>query len=489
MAQLQNRTLYFGDNLEILRDKFPGDEGYFDLIYLDPPFNSNRNYNVIFKEGLVDSSAQIHAFEDSWHWTDEAREQFEYLVTKTNQSVSDLMQAFEKILGHNDVLAYLTMMTVRLIELHRVLKPTGSLYLHCDPTASHYLKLVLDTIFGKKNFRNEIIWFYKTGGASKQWFAKKHDIILFYTKTDKYTFNIQKEKSYMMHEYGFKKSEFFKDERGQYTFTLMKDVWEIPAVGSADKQRLGYPTQKPEALLERIIKTSSKEGDWVLDPFCGCGTTVSVAERLNRNWVGIDISTLAINLIQNRLVNQFLSRGLKKQIVIDGFPQDLKGAKALAEKDPFSFEYWALHLINALPARNKSKENMRGYDKGIDGVITFVKDHKGSQPVYGKVIVQIKGGHTARDDIAILKGDIDREKAEGGVFITLESPTRLMKEEAVSAGSVTTPYFGRFPKVQILTIQDLLDGKKPTLPIAMVKTHFKEAKEIQELPDQGALTF
>src|SRR6266566_215711 len=316
---MNNRSLYFGDNLEVLREKFPGNDGYFDLIYLDPPFNSNRNYNVLFKEGLVDSEAQTHAFEDSWHWTHEAQAEFDHLVTNTNEAISNLMLALEKVVGHNDVLAYLTMMTVRLFELHRVLKSTGSIYLHCDPTASHYLKILMDTVFGVSNFRNEIIWFYKTGGASKRHFSRKHDVILFYTKTDDYVFNAQKEKSYMMHEYGFKKSDFQKDEQGQYTWVYMKDVWEIPSIGSADSQRLGYPTQKPLALLERIIGASSNAGDVVLDPFCGCGTTIDAAQRLERRWIGIDITSIATNLIKTRLLDTY-GEGITKTYKVRGEP-------------------------------------------------------------------------------------------------------------------------------------------------------------------------
>jgi len=475
---MKNRTLYFGDNLEILRKKIP--DKTFDLIYLDPPFNSNRNYNVLFKEGLQDSPAQVQAFEDSWHWNEDSKHTFDHLVTKSTGDISNLMQALEKMIGHNDMLAYLTMMTVRLIELHRVLKNTGSIYLHCDPTASHYLKVVMDAIFGKKNFRNEIIWFYKTGGASKDHFSKKHDTIFFYTKTEDYFFCPQKEKSYMMHEYGFKKSEFFKDEKGQYTFVLMKDVWEIPSVGSADKQRLGFPTQKPEALLERIIKASSKEGDLILDPFCGCGTTVSVAERLKRNWVGIDITTLAINLIKRRLRDQF---GLGvKQIITDGLPTDLAAAKEMFTKDAFQFEYWALDLINAMPGPSKSKENMRGADKGIDGIVTFYKGATNGKTEYGKAIVQVKGGATHRNDIATLKGDVEREKADCGIFITLEAPTKPMIQEAVDAGSFSVMFSDKFefPKIQTLTVEELLKGKQPNLPYGLVKNYHKEAKAVEE---------
>lgn len=479
---LKNRILFFGDNLEILREKIPDES--FDLIYLDPPFSSNRDYNILFQEGLQESEAQIQAFEDTWHWSRDAEKIFEELIgvrkskTRTNENIADLMQALEKIIKKNDVMAYLTMMTIRFIELHRVLKNTGSLYLHCDPTASHYLKIILDVVFGKKNFRNEIIWFYKTGGASKKWFAKKHDTIFFYTKSDNYAFNLQKEKSYMMHTYGFKKSEFFKDEKGQYTWVFMKDVWEIPAVGSADKERLGYPTQKPEALLERIIKASTNEGNWVLDPFCGCGTTIAVAEEFNRRWVGIDITMLAVNLIRRRLANKFAGKYLP--ISVDGIPRDLASAKALWKKNPFEFEYWILDLVEAVPAQSKSKEKMRGPDKGIDGVMNFLVDVDNGSYKYGKALVQVKGGGVERKDIATLKGDVEREGAQCGVFITLEEPTQPMREEAVKAGLFKVPFTVKeFPKIQIITVKELLfSRKRPDLPFPP-KPYHKEAQKVE----------
>lgn len=485
---MKNRTLYFGDNLEILREKIPDES--FDLIYLDPPFNSNRSYNVLFKEGMQDSQAQVKAFEDSWHWSRESIRTFDYLATKTNEDISNLMQALEKMIGHNDMMAYLTMMTIRLIELHRVLKKTGSIYLHCDPTASHYLKIVLDVVFGKKNFRNEIVWCYSGPSGVKFDFSRKHDIILRYTKSDQFIFNQPRvpHKSgvhdtrgtalaYTGKELDIKELE----KRGKAAEDWWADIYPVDRVRS---ERLGYPTQKPESLLERIIKASSKQGDWVLDPFCGCGTTVAVAEKLKRNWVGIDITVLAINLIKHRLRKQF-SLGIK-QIYVDGLPTDLTGAKELFKKDPFEFEYWALDLINAMPAQSKSKDNMRGADKGVDGIITFYKDKVNDKLEYGKIIVQIKGGNVQRNQIATLKGDVEREKADAGVFITMEKPTKPMIKEAIDAGSFTTPLTNKFefPKIQILTIEELLQGKKLELPKAMDKPYYKEAKP-SEIEDDG----
>lgn len=558
---MKNRTLYFGDNLEILREKIPGES--FDLIYLDPPFNSNRNYNVIFKEGLQDSPAQIGAFEDSWHWTEDSQKVFEELVgtkkskTKINEQISNLMLALEKLIGHNDMLAYLTMMTIRLIELKRVLKDTGSIYVHCDSTASHYLKLVMDAIFDKKNFRNEIVWKRTHAHNDPKRFGRNTDKILFYTKSDDFTFNTvysQYDQKYI--------DDFFRyeDKRGRYRLVVLTGMgvsggesdaewheykpsqsgrhWSVPkritnrlvgeekakkmsiterldlllahdyiviskngipnfkqylnemegapaqelwddilAIGAQAKERLGYPTQKPEALLERIINASSKSGDLVLDPFCGCGTTVAVAERLKRNWVGIDITMLAINLIRHRLGKQFINRSL--QIHLDGIPKDIAAAKSLFKKDPFEFEYWALDLVNAVPAQSKTKENMRGADKGIDGVINFVKDIDNGRQVYGKLLVQVKGGKVQRSDIATLKGDVEREKADGGLFIILEKPTQPMKEEAVQAGTYGVKFSpAEFQRIQIVTIDDLLMNKQPKMPL-MSLPYYREAKSVK----------
>src|SRR3990167_3699111 len=372
--RVENRTLFFGDNLEILRDKF-SDE-CIDLIYLDPPFNSNKEYNILFKERLIKNNAQLRAFDDSWHWTEEAERTFEELIgartskTKIDTEISDLMQGFEKILSRNDMMAYLVMMAIRLIELHRVLRKTGSIYLHCDPTASHYLKLILDVIFDKKNFRNEIIWCYRGAGYPKKDFGKRHDIIFRYSKTDNYTFNLDD----VREEYAEATKERFKhyigNVRNGKDFGLQKlhplgkqpdDWWQIQPIAPSANERLGYPTQKPEKLLDKIIKASSNKGDMVLDPFCGCGTTISVAEQLDRQWIGIDITTLAINLIKYRLKKQFPKKNIK--INLDGIPKDIAGAKELALKNRFEFQYWALSLVNAVPSKKKTA------DEGIDGHI------------------------------------------------------------------------------------------------------------------------
>ncbi len=496
---LRNRTLFFGDNLHVLREKFGAsglqEEGFFDLIYLDPPFNSDKSYNVLFKEGIEDSPAQLHAFEDTWHWTPETQELFDDIVQspKYPQKVSELMQGLEKLIGHNDMMAYLIMMTVRLIELHHVLKSTGSLFLHCDPTASHYLKIVLDTIFGWNNFVNEIIWCYETGGRATNFFPQKHDVIFWYSKTKKYFFNydevsIPRDFS-TMHEtvqYDEKGKAFQRNIKNgkEYRYYLDKGVlpndwWtDIQALNPAAKERLGYPTQKPIALLERIIKAVTKEGDWVLDPFGGCGTTAVAAEKLKRNWMIIDVTTLAINLVRRRIEEMYPE--VKSEMIVDGYPADETGAKELFKNNPFDFEYWCCDLINARPAGDKTKAKMKGADRGIDGIITFPDKAKAVTGVeYRKLLVQVKGGHVGAAQVRDLVGTVQREKAAGGIFISLDDSTKAMQKDAVEAGKYIYNMTGqKYPVIQLLTVKELLQGKKPEHPSAI--GYVKKAEKIKE---------
>lgn len=468
---MNNRTLFFGDNLKIVEEKIPDDT--FDLIYLDPPFNSNRNYNVLFKEGQIDASAQIHAFEDTWEWTPTTVKLLEELKQNDNPQIVILISSLYEFIHDTPMMAYLVNMTARLIPLHRVLKETGSIYLHCDPTASHYLKILLDVIFGTKNYRNEIIWSYKTGGTSKSTFAKKHDVIFFYTKSDKYKFNTQYYRSYQQKKYNYsdKYPEYFDSEKQMwYHNAICRDVWDdIYVIGTENKERMGYPTQKPEALLERILKSSSNEGDIVLDPFCGCGTTVAVAERLKRNWVGIDISMLAIKVIEKRMNDHY--NGIK--ITIDGIPMDFESAQKLAENDKFAFQDWAISLIGAHPP---SGETRRGADRGVDGLILFYDRGNLKDPKLKKIIVQVKGGNTNhRVDVATLKGDIDRDDAPMGILITLNQPTSEMKREASLAGEYKYSDSTSFPKIQLLSIHEWFSGKSVKLPSDKVDP-FKRAE-------------
>jgi site-specific DNA-methyltransferase (adenine-specific) len=459
-------TLYYGDNLDVLR-RHVQDETV-DLIYLDPPFNSKATYNVLFGEqNGAQAAAQIKAFEDTWRW-DQAASQAYQEVVEAGGKVSQVMQSFRTFLGDNDMLAYLAMMAPRLVELRRVLKPTGSIYLHCDPTASHYLKVLMDAVFGADNFQNEIIWCFKTGGATKRRFARKHNILLFYAKNDnQMIFNVQKEKSYMMHKYGFKKSNFQEDEQGQYSWVIMKDWWEIPSVGSADSQRLGYPTQKPEPLMERIIQASSNEGDLVLDPFCGCGTTIAVAERMKRQWIGIDITHLAITLIKHRLHDAFVDP-VNYQVI--GEPVSPPDAQTLAEQDPYQFQWWALGLVGARPVEQK-----KGSDKGIDGRIYFHDEAEGGKTK--QIVLSVKAGHTSVDHVRDLRGVVEREQAEIGVLLTMQEPTQPMRSEVAGAGFYNSLGWNQnYPKLQILTIAELLAGKGIDMPpIRQVSATFKKA--------------
>jgi len=530
--------LFFGDNLKILREgRIPVNS--VDLIYLDPPFNSNATYNILFAEKSGEkSAAQITAFEDTWHWGDEAAAAYDDVVRGDRPRLADLLRSLYAFLGRNDMMAYLAMMAARLLELHRVLKPNGSLYLHCDQTASHFLKLILDAIFGTKNFRNEIIW-QRTRVAKKQsqFWVKVHDVIFLYTKCDHALFNEQ----YLTHPDSYIKSHYNYIEEGtgrryglwdftqkgdgpprkfgekeifppkgkhwiwsqeridnaikkdKIVFTrsgmprlkryldeskgeYIQDIWtEIFDVNAVAKERLGYPTQKPEALLERIINASSNEGDVVLDPFCGCGTTITVDERLKRRWIGIDITHLAIALIKMRLHDTFSAEELEKFEVI-GEPADVKSAEALAEENRFQFEWWALGLVDAAPAQDKKKRP----DRGVDGVLYFQEKDDGP---YHKIILQVKSGHVSAKEVRELEGTRKQEKAEIAALLTLKPPTRAMKE-AVPADYYVSALFPdlRFPRLQILTIAELFAGKQLDYPRWVPPKTFKKAARRRKGP-------
>jgi len=473
-------TLYYGDNLDILRRYIP--DNSIDLIYLDPPFKSDQNYNILFKEkNGTDSVAQIKIFEDTWHWDKKAEETYVEITEKVPKRVADLVIALRKFLGSNDMMAYLVMMVIRLVELHRVLKDTASIYLHCDPTASHYLKLVMDAVFEAKNFRNEIIWHYRTGNIAKKQFQRKHDIILFYSKTETNIFTPQELKEYYAQLYGpqfrpsFKGRKHGKDKYGEYRISFVDDVWDISAVFTLSKEHLDYPTQKPERLLERIIKASSKEGGLILDPFCGCGTSIAVAEKLKRKWIGIDITHLAISLMRHRLMDTF---GDKTKHEVIGEPVDLKGAEALAKQDPYQFEWWALGLVGARPAESEKK---KGKDKGIDGYIYFYDEPQKTK----KIFIQVKSGHVNPAQIRDLRGVVEREQAQIGAFITFQRPTHGMRTEAISAGFYKSPGWNKdYPRIQILTIKELLEGKRIDYPPKTSITYKKAEKFKMETSEQ-----
>lgn len=489
--------LYYGDNLKVLRDYFEDES--VDLIYLDPPFNSKADYNVLYKEPTGElSKAQITAFEDTWHWTEETEDAYQQIVSIAPANVVEMMEAFRKFIGvRNDMMAYLTMMCIRLLELNRVLKETGSIYLHCDPTASHYLKVMMDGIFGKKNFRNEVIWDYSFRMMDlPSFYNRKHDIVLFYGKSGSATFNMPKtpwtreeiietrkqkihidkdgvEWIWMPGGKGHSKNKLKKLSDIIMGGKAISDVWQIPVISSSARERLGYPTQKPEALLDRIIQASSNKGDVVLDPFCGCGTTVSVAHRLKRKWIGIDITHLAIDLIKWRLKNQY-GITAKKDYQVIGEPEDLPGAKELAGQNRFQFQWWACSLIEAKPYGDKKK----GADTGIDGFIYFSDETSKVK----KVIVSVKSGGVGVKDVRDLGHVIKREKAEMGVLLTLEAPTKPMITEAVSEGHYKSPTLkGPFQKIQILTIEEVFAGRRPNVPAQLSAIKKAEHKSGENL--------
>ena len=531
---ITENTLFYGDNLDILRQYLP--DNSVDLIYLDPPFNSSRSYNVLFKdEHGRESEAQMLAFEDTWHWNNEASETYQELSKQAPDHIAQMITAMYGFIGGNQMMAYLVMMTIRLIELHRVLKPTGSLYLHCDPTASHYLRLILDTIFGAENFRSFIVWKRSdTHNDARRQFPATSDHILFYGKSNKHTFHAQytkypektlkewyqylelsdgttrrmtKEENetqkipegarrfniadmtspnprpnlmYVYKGYPFPPNGWrcsletmqALDEKGLLFFpqnpggrimlkryldeqegVTLGDVWtDISQLRASMTERLGYPTQKPLALLERIIQTSSNPGDVVLDPCCGCGTAVVAAQKLDRRWIGIDITHLSIALMKYRLEAMFPDTGVK----VIGEPTDLAGARNLAASDRYQFQWWALSLIRAKPlgGQEGGKTGKKGSDKGIDGVIAFI-DEAYAKPK--RVLVQVKSGKVNSGLIRDLVGTVQREQAAIGVFITLEQPTRDMIAEALSAGYYHSEGWNQdYARIQILTIDDLL---------------------------------
>ncbi len=502
-------TLYYGDNLDILR-RYVKDESV-DLIYLDPPFKSSQDYNVLFAEqNGTRAAAQIMAFEDTWRWDEAAASAFEEIVVAGGRA-SQVMQAFRTFLGENDMMAYLSMMAPRLVELRRVLKSTGSIYLHCDPTASHYLKMLMDAVFEPINYRNEISWKRSNPKShGKINFPNCRDIILRFSKSKDSRFNKvfgEHDPEYVSRAYRYedKKGRYRllpllnpNDNRPNLTYEFLGVTrvwrWTKERMGKAYKdglvvqlkpgavpqyklylseskgrtitndwndiqqaagnESLGYPTQKPEALLERIIQASSNEGDVVLDPFCGCGTAVAVAQKLNRNWIGIDITHLAISLIKQRLFDSF---GDKVQYEVVGEPVALAGAVELAKQDKFQFQWWALGLVNARPVEQK-----KGVDKGIDGRRYFVD---GQDRHTESIIFSVKGGHTGVKDIRDLRGVIEREKAAIGIFITLEKPTAPTRKEAAAAGFYHSDYQGtKHSRLQVFTIEELLEGKELDLP-------------------------
>ena len=482
--------LYYGDNLEVIRLHIPDES--VDLIYLDPPFNSNADYNVLFSEQDGSrSAAQIKAFTDTWRWDETASAQY-HQVVEMGGDVSRALQAFQTFIPGSNLLAYLSMMAPRLMELRRVLKPTGSIYLHCDPTASHYLKILLDAVFGANNFRNEIIWHYKRWSGASNHFQKMHDIIFWYSKTAQYIFTkpFQPYSDAKLIEDTIRgkvdgKLQRLKNPDGTYIKrekenkgVLMHDVWEdINFIAPTSKERVGYPTQKPLALLERIIKASSNEGDIVFDPFCGCGTAVVAAEKLKRKWIGIDITHLAVGLMKHRLHDAFDGKAVFETI---GEPTSLPDAEALAAEDPYQFQWWSLGLVGARP-----NEQKKGADKGIDGRLYFHDEKDGKTK---QVIFSVKAGKVGAAQVRDLRGVVEREEAAIGVFITMQKPSQAMRKEAASAGVYySKAYQLNHPRIQILTVEELLSGKEIQMPPMRSETFKRSPRVKTDKADQRLL--
>jgi site-specific DNA-methyltransferase (adenine-specific) len=537
-------TLYFGDNLEVLRESIA--DRSVDLVYLDPPFNSGANYNIIFqpeKKSAAKATAQIQAFEDTWTWSAEADETYRRFVIDrdlTSQPPGErlikLMTSMREYLGETPMMAYLTMMAPRLLELRRVLKDTGSIYLHCDPTASHYLKMLMDGVFGPEHFINELVWQRTNAkGLAFSRFASNHDIILMYAKTDSRTWNPR----YTPHdpEYVRKFYRFVEPGTGRrysldnltnpnhdrpnltYEFlgvtrvwrwtrermeqanasgiiaqshpgsvprlkryldeqegNAVSDIWvDIPPIGAQAAERMGYPTQKPQALLERIIQASSNEGDVVLDPFCGCGTAVAAAQKLKRQWVGIDITYLSIDLIAGRLRKTGLTEG--KDFVIKGAPADVLGADQLAARAPFQFQYWALSRIpGAMPSDRKTG------DHGVDGVLHFWDPAKASKA--GKGVISVKGTIAVNPGmVRDLAGTVDHQDADFGILVTLQEQTEGMRTEARKAGVYKYNNQREIPRLQLVSAADLF---KEYLPLQLPPEEVRNGRKMTIIAEPGA---
>lgn len=524
----EQNLLFYGDNLDVMRRHIAGES--VDLVYLDPPFNSNQDYNVLFaeKDGSQ-SAAQIQAFEDTWHWDQRAAYSYSEAVEAGGQ-IAQAMVAFRQLLGDSDMMAYLAMMAPRIVELHRVLKETGSVYVHCDTTASHYLKVLLDAVFEPKRFRNEIIWKRTSGHSDARRYGRVHDAILYYAKGDSAKWNQiyqPYDQAYVDQYYRYRDPNgrrFMSDNlsasglqgggydyewkgirrvwrcpeetmnsleaQGRIFYTRngiprrkryldeakglpIQDVWtDLEALRSWHNERLGYPTQKPEAILERIILASSDEGDVVLDPFCGCGTTISAAQRLNRRWIGIDITHLAVALIKHRLTDVF---GAEARFDVKGEPVTVDDATRLAVEDPYQFQWWALGLVGARPVEAK-----KGADRGIDGRLYF--HDEGPKGKTKQVIFSVKAGKISVNFVRDLRGVIEREHAAIGVLISMQAPTRPMRQEAAGAGFYDSAW-GKHPRIQLLTIEELLNGARVDMPAtAGVNVTFKRAPRAAAKP-------
>ena len=450
----QPGTLYYGDCLDVMKEWPPG---LIDLCYLDPPFNSKASYNILFGRRGRPDKQQTLAFEDTWHWDEGAAERVEALCRASGNPARSAIAGLHTVLGNCGMIAYLSYMAERLVEIRRVLKKSGSIFLHCDPTASHYLKIVMDAVFGQANFRNEVVWSYQRWTGATKHFQRMHDIILFYVNDARNAvFNILDEPYSSKSKHKARRHSTVTQVGGlEQTYTddtsrlkAMRDVWEISYVNSQAKERLGYPTQKPVELLDRIVRAATCRGDIVLDPFCGCGTTIDAANRLNRQWAGIDISPFAIDLVKIRRLKD-------KKVPIRGVPIDIDSARSMARERPFDFEKWAITRIPGMMPNQKQVG-----DGGVDG-----RGYIHNAPAKsGLVLAQVKSGKFAMSHLRDFLHTVRRDKAALGIYITVEKVTsrnaqaeaRGLKTEKIGATS--------YPRVQLWSIEDHFADREPKLP-------------------------
>ncbi|AKT42447.1 DNA-methyltransferase [Chondromyces crocatus] len=460
-------ALHCGDNLDILRHAIP--DGSVDLVYLDPPFQSGRSYGVSAAlRKRREGAKAIPAFDDTWRWGAEAEAAHQQILDAGGPAAG-AMRALRQITGEGDLLAYLCMMAPRLCELHRALKHTGSLYLHCDPSASHYLKVLLDAIFGPACFRNEVVWRYRRWPAAARHFQRMHDVLLVYARSPsgehkfRTLYGYERLADSTLKTFGTRKqrADFSDGHRKPGTEDVetqgppLSDVWEIGVIAAIGRERLGYPTQKPEALLERVLLASSDEGDVVLDPFCGSGTTLAVAQRLGRRWIGIDVSHLALGLAKHRLTTAF---GAGLQYDVTGEPTTLDEARALAERDPRQLVYWLLGRVGARPV-----ERDLALDGAVDGRL-LVQEGPTRRTPARHTLLAVETGAPDPERVRALCAAMDREQAECGIVLALAAPGADARREAEAAGT-TASTSGPEPRLQILTVAELLEGKRAvTLP-------------------------
>lgn len=527
--------LYCGDNLEVLRLDIHDES--VDLVYLDPPFKSDQDYNLLFKEkDGSKSKSQILAFEDTWEWNQEAQRTFLALLKEPGK-LCEIMNLFRAMLGESDMLAYLSMMAPRLRELHRVLRPTGCIYLHCDPTASHYLKTLMDAIFGPQNFRNEIVWKRTSAHSSAKRYGPVHDVIFFYSKSEEmiwHGINQAYDSEYIEQRFRTEEERPWKDadltgagtrngETGQpwrgFSPTAkgrhwayppkqldamdkagliywpkkqggwprqkrfldesrgipLQDTWvDIAPVNSQAEERLGYPTQKPQALLERIIRSSSNRGDVVLDPFCGCGTTIEAAHELGRRWIGIDVTIHATNVIRYERLPKL---GEKCEYNLHFRPNDLQAAAAFAAEQPHEFQKWAVEKLGGVCNPRRSG------DRGVDGRLFFKDETNGP---LRQVVVSVKAGKLSPVFVRELQGAVETARAAMGVLITMNEPSKQMKRDAASSG-MYHGHLGSHPRTQIITVEQILSDEKLDLPTIQPMTEVKKGVASVALAEQRPL--